>query len=80
MAVGDVVMYGVGDEMAQAINSRFDANLHAVSGEARPALVLDDAGGGKANLTVFLRTGRTWFVREVVQAAEGTPGAWWAKP
>ena len=78
MAVGDVVMYGVSDDMANAINGRFDANLHAVTGEQRPALVLDEASG-KSNLAVFLRSGRTWLVREASQAAAGTAGAWWPR-
>jgi hypothetical protein len=78
MAVGDVVMYGVSDDMATAINGRYDANLHAVTGEARPALVLNEASG-KSNQAVFPRTGRTWLVRQVVQAAAGTAGACWPR-
>ena len=76
----DVLLYGVGLDFADMINWRLDAHMHAVLGERRPALVLDAFAGGKVNPAVFLRTGRTWFEREVADAAEGTAGAWWPKP
>ena len=76
MTVGDVVMYGVGQEMATAINARLDAELHAMPGEERPALVLE-AVGDQLNLAVFLRSGRTWLVRGVPKGSATTPNAWW---
>lgn len=55
-------MYDVGQEMARTINTRHDVNLHAMPGEERPALVLEEVGDER-NLAVFLRSGRTWMVR-----------------
>jgi hypothetical protein len=78
MAVGDVVMYGVGQEMARTINTRHDVNLHAMPGEERPALVLEQVGD-KLNLAVFLRSGRTWLVRDVAEGSAATPNAWWPR-
>lgn len=78
MVVADAVMYGVGHETARTINARQDANLHAMPGEERPALVLEQ-DEGKLNRAVFLRSGRTWLVRDVAQGSASSPNAWWPR-